>query len=133
MTEQPQWPDFFPKGIPPSTAAAAAGKAFRLVKTLPPVDSDFLSTYEECPGRKVDNDIDGMLFGVSFHRNLECSEKARRRYKALRNRYIAMGTLRNDHGVCKQTPSSSGPSHLTVWRFEKSLIHPDFILDAEAT
>ena len=132
MTQKSEWPDFFPKGIPPNRAMPTDGDAFRLVRSIPPSDSDFLSTFEESPGRQVKNDSIGMVFGTSFHRNLECSRQTRRRYKPLRNRYIVVGTLRNEHGVCLATPTSCGPSHFTVWRRKESLIHSDFILDAEA-
>lgn len=131
MPQQDDWPDFFPEGVPPDKALPAHGGAFRLVKNIPPSDSDFLSTFEEYPTRAVNNDTIGMVFGVSFHRNLECSVRTRKRYKPLRDRYIVVGTLKKEHGVCLATPTNCGPSHLTVWRWKRSQIHSDFTVNAE--
>lgn len=133
MPNQSDWPDFFPEGVPPDSAVPADGSAFRLVRNIPPSDSDFLSTYEESPRRQVKDDSIGMFFGVSFHRELSCSIRTRERFPPLRSRHIAVGRLRNDHGVCLATPTTLAPSHLTVWRRTQSEIHADFTLDAEAT
>lgn len=133
MSNQSDWPDVFPEGVPPDSAVPADGDAFRLVGNIPPSDLDFLSTYEESPRRQVKDDGIGMFFGVSFHRDLSCSIRTRARYRPLRSRRIVVGTLKNDHGVCLATPTSCGPSHLTVWRRTQSEIHADFIIDAEAT
>jgi len=131
MTKEDKWPGFFPLGVPPQSATPAIGNGFRLVKSIPPSDSDFISTFEEFPGREFKDD-DAKIFGTSFHRRLECSKRTRERYRALRHRHIVVGELKNEHGVHLSTPTACGPSHFTVWRWKQSIIHPDFTLDAEA-
>jgi hypothetical protein len=129
MSQTPQWPSFFPPNVPPKEAAPAEGYAFRMVKSIPPSESDFLSTIEEYPDRDIPDDKIVMSYGVSFFRQLECIKKKRERYKPLRNRHIVAGTLENRHGFQLSTGEKS---HLTVWRYQKSHIHPDFTIDAEA-
>lgn len=131
MNQEFKWPEFFPPDVPPKEASLASGSAFRLVKSLPPTKSDFISTIEECPDRTFDNDTIGMSYGTSFFRKLECIKAKQKRYKSFRNRSIVVGTLTGEHGVQLSTPSR-GNSHLTVWLCPKSQIHLDFTLDAEA-
>jgi hypothetical protein len=132
MTQGSEWPNFFPEGVPPDNATPAEGCAFRLVADVPPSDSDFLSNIEERPERKFDDDQIWIACGVSFHRKLECSQRTRKRYRPFRNRRIAKGILRKEHGVQLST-NRQGDSHFTVWRRNESLLHPDFILDGEAS
>jgi hypothetical protein len=132
MPNNPEWPDFFPEGVPPEEAQPAQGEAFRIVRDIPPADSDFLSSIQEQPNRNFRDDQIWMACGVSFHRELACSQRTRDRYKPLRNRYIAQGTLKNEHGVALATHKQGG-SHFTVWRRIGSLIHPDFINNGEAS
>lgn len=131
MTQKSEWPDFFPEGVPPDNATPAEGDAFRLVVSIPPSDSDFLSSIEDQPNRNFKDDQMWMACGVSFHRQLECSRRTRDRYRPLRNRRIAKGTLKSEHGVQLST-SGGGGSHFTVWRRNGLFIHPDFIIDGEA-
>jgi hypothetical protein len=131
MNQEVEWPEFFPSDVPPKEASPASGSAFRLVKSLPPSESDFLSTIEESSDRTFGDDPLGMRYGTSFFRKLECIKAKQKRFKPLRNRYIAIGTLKSEHGV--QLPTTSqGNSHLTVWLYPKSQIYLDFTLDAEA-
>lgn len=132
MTKRTEWPDFFPEGVPPDSATNAEGEAFRLVAKIPSSDSDFLSTIEEQPNRNFKNDQTGKAYGVSFHRKLECSQRTKKRYKPFRNRRIAKGTLKKEHGVQLST-SSTRDSHFTVWRRNGSPMHPDFTIDGEAS
>ena len=131
MNQEFEWPEFFPPDVPPKEAIPASGSAFRLVKNLPPSESDFMSTIEESPDRTFDNDMIGMCYGTSFFRKLECIKAKQKRYKSFRNRSIVVGTLTSKHGVQLSTPSQ-GNSHLTVWICPKSQIYLDFTLDAEA-
>jgi hypothetical protein len=129
MNEKCQWPSFFPANVPPEEATPADGYAFRMVKNIPPSESDFISTFEEYPGREAPtDDKTGMFYGTSFFRRLECVKKKRDRYKPFRNRQIVTGTLENRHGV---QLSTGAPSHLTVWIYQESHIHLDFTVDAE--
>jgi hypothetical protein len=130
MNKKLQWPSFFPADIPPQEATPADGCAFRIVKHIPPSESDFFCTIKEYPDRKVSTDDQkALLYGTSFYRQLECIKKTRQRYGALRDRHIVVGTLENRHGY---QLSTGGQSHLTVWIYEESHIHLDFTIDAEA-
>ena len=42
---------FYPEHCPPAEAKPASGTVYRLVKHNPPRSEDFLSTWEEFPGR----------------------------------------------------------------------------------
>jgi hypothetical protein len=130
MNQKSQWPSFFPKCVPPKEATPADGYAFRLVKNFPPSESDFISTFEEYPNRNVPTDDEiGIFYGTSFYRQLKYIKITRNRYKQLRDRHIVVGLLENRHGVQLLTGNQS---HLTVWKYRESNIHPDFIVDAEA-
>jgi hypothetical protein len=131
MNQEVEWPKFFPPDVPPREASIASGSAFRLVKSNPPSESDFLSTIEENPDRIFDEDPLGKRYGTSFYRKLECIKVTQKRFKPLRNRNIVRGMLKGDHGVQLPTPFQ-GNSHLTVWLYPKSQIYLDFTLDAEA-
>jgi hypothetical protein len=130
MNKKRQWPNFFPTDVPPKEATPANGYAFRIVKNIPPSESDFVCTLKEYPNRKASTDDKTiLLYGTSFSRQLECIKKTRDRYGALRDRHIVAGTLENRHGF---QLSTGGQSHLTVWIYQESHIHLDFTLNAEA-
>jgi hypothetical protein len=131
MNQEFEWPEFFPPDVPPKEASPASGSTFRIVKSIPPSESDFMSTIEEYPDRTFENDTLGKRYGTSFYRKLECIKATRKRYPKLRSHSIVVGTLTGEHGVQLSTPSR-GNSHLTVWIYPKSQIHLDFTLDAEA-
>jgi hypothetical protein len=125
-----EWPDFFPHDVPPGEACPAQGSAFRLVKVIPPAESDFLSTFEETPDRMY-GDSFWKACGISFFRHLGCINRTRKRYKPLRQRLIAVGVLKEQHGVQMATPNKEGGSHFTVWKPKDALIHPDFTEDGD--
>ncbi|MBP0016000.1 MAG: hypothetical protein J7647_00395 [Cyanobacteria bacterium SBLK] len=130
MTQKSEWPDFFPDGVPPENAIPAAGKAFRIVASIPPTDSDFLSNVEKYPDRSYGENL-WMACGLSFHRQLECSKRTRKRFPALRKCRIALGILKPEHGVQLETGNRKFPSHFTVWKRQDALIQPDFAVDGE--
>lgn len=125
-----EWPSFFPKDVPPADAVDAEGRAFRLVRGIPSAPGDFLSTFEENPGREH-GDHFWMACGASLHTKLEGSQKTRQRYKPLRERRIAVGVLNAEHGKMKPTPGFH-PSHITVWFRVGATPHLSFVDDAEA-
>lgn len=126
-TADSEWPAFFPDGVPPETATAASGVAYRLVRQLPPDKSDFRSSHEENPKRDFGEDF-WMACGVSFHKRLADARRTRARFKPLRKRMIARGTLRSEFGVMLRTGSGS---HLTVWLRKGVTPHESFTENAE--
>ncbi|MGK7929183.1 MAG: hypothetical protein AB4290_28760 [Spirulina sp.] len=130
MNQKSEWPDFFPNGVPPSDAIPAEGRAFRIVASIPTTDSDFLSNVEKYPDRSYGENL-WMACGLSFHRQLECSKRTRKRFPALRKCRIAVGMLKPEHGVQLKTGTRKFPSHFTVWKWKDVLMHPDFTLDGE--
>lgn len=104
MSKAHEWPEFFPPDVPPSSATPAEGIAFRIVKTIPSSEADFQSAFENSPQRQFTPSDIGIQFGISFHRQLNCSKKTRARYKPLRKRHIAVGKLKSEHGVQLETP-----------------------------
>ena len=111
-TTELQWPDFYPENCPPTEAKSASGTVYRLVKHNPPRSEDFLSTWEEFPGRFREPTI--RISGTSVHRNLQDSEQLKNRIGSLRNRKITQGELNPALGVIQHTPSHE-KSHHTWW------------------
>ena len=111
-TTELQWPDFYPENCPPAEAKPASGTVYRLVKHNPPRLEDFLSTWEEFPGRFPEPTI--KISGTSVHRDLQDSERLKNRIGHLRNRKIAKGKLNPTLGMIQHTPSRE-KSHHTWW------------------
>jgi hypothetical protein len=107
-----EWPNYFPLGVPPDDAVDANGPVYRLVKLCPPQANDFLSSYEEYPGRSF-HDLENAC-GMSVYRLIQDVQRTRNRYRPLRNRRIAIGVLLPEFGRMKPTPTN-GDSHYTVW------------------
>jgi len=70
--------------------------------------------------------------GVSFYRQLADVQRTRRRFKPLRKRHVAKGSLLAWFGVMLATPTSATPSHFTLWIQEGADPHTAFVEDAEA-
>lgn len=127
-----EWPSFFPNGIPPAGARVASGQAYRIVRTIPPLPTDFRSTYEDDVDRlgHPRDSTDPSLYGTSLHLSLAGSVATRKRFPPLRGRRIATGTLVPRHG---QMSEADARSHITVWFKVEAQPHRDFSVDAEAT
>jgi hypothetical protein len=109
------WPDDFIDGIPPKTSAPAQGKVFRLVDTIPPIESDFRQTREENPNRTY-NTIEAkrMPFGVSFWADIEELKKKQHKYrKALGKKKVVSGVLVPELGFATDPDKIS---HRTLWK-----------------
>ena len=119
------WPTFFPEDVPPHTAAAASGVAFRLVDSNPPTAPDFKSTFEEYPNRRFGGEL-WKACAASLYTQRSDSDRTRRRYKKLRNKMIASGELHAGLGVMLATPSSGSGSHLSVWFYREAQPHLEF-------
>jgi len=104
MKQEFEWTELFPPDVPPKEASPASGSAFRIVKSIPPSESDFMSTIEESPDLKFNGDTLGKRYGTSFYRKLECIKITRERYPKLRSRSIVVGTLSGEHGFNYQPP-----------------------------
>lgn len=131
MTNSAEWPAYYPKGVPPATAADAKGRAYRIVRTVPPAPVDFRSTFEEWAeqGKPVPADDLWRACGTSVHTDLAESRATRERYKPLRTRKIVVGDLEPPHG--KMMPTG-GPAHVTVWFRVAAKPESAFTKDAEA-
>lgn len=123
-----EWPSFFPDDTPPLDAAPAGGIAYRLVDTIPSKPIDFLSHCELNPRKNYDSKQ--IACGVSFHKNFADAKKTCKRYRALRQKRIAIGELQDCYGVMKETPSKISQSHLTVWFRSNANPHVTFAEEA---
>lgn len=106
------WPDYFPEQCPPSDARQDDLKVFRLVTSSPPTADDFLPTTIESPHRKFTGEELCMACGVSVFKNIADIIKMRDRFKPLRTKKIAYGTITFSDGLVKETGQ---PSHVTWW------------------
>ena len=107
-----QWPDFYPANCPPAEAEPASGTVYRLVRNDPPQAEDFLSTWEEFPGRFPEPTI--QISGASVYRNPQDIERLKNRVRHLRNRKTAKGELNSTLGFIQWTKGRE-ISHHTWW------------------
>ncbi len=111
-TTELEWPDFYPENCPPAEAEPASGTVYRLVKHNPPQAEDFLSTWEEFPGRFPKPAT--INSGVSVCTDLQDIDRLTKRYGHLRNKKTAKGELNPQLGMIQET-KASGKSHVTWW------------------
>ncbi|WP_380187815.1 hypothetical protein [Iodobacter arcticus] len=104
--------EFLPEQCPPSDARQDNLKVFRLVANCPPNANDFLPTKVESPHRKFTIDELCMACGVSVFKNVADILKKRERFKPLKSKKIACGTISPSDGLVKETGQ---PSHVTWW------------------
>lgn len=128
MSNEREWPAFFPANCPPSDTIEATGTVYRFVKNDPPIPSDFASHVET--GRRFHGD-ECQACGLSVFRNLEDLNDMRSRVKAFRSQYTAIGNLNT--GVVKFTPASAA-SHHSWWLPVGSSVHEGFrVLESKET
>jgi hypothetical protein len=106
------WPSFFPPSCPPPAAQPDSIEAFRLVSNDPPLPSDFLPTVQEAPHRSFGPDQVCIACGVSVFRTAADAERTRARFKPLRHKRVARGTIEPEDGLLLQTGQ---PTHTTWW------------------
>ena len=107
-----QWPDYYPENCPPKEAKPASGTVYRLVRHNPPQAEDFLSTWEEFPGRFPKPTIKNS--GVSVYTNLQDIERLKKRIRQLKDRKTAEGKLNPMFGLIQRTEGKE-KFHHTWW------------------
>ena len=107
-----EWPDFYPANCPPAEAEPASGTVYRLVRNDPPQAEDFLSTWEEFPGRFPEPTI--QISGTSVYKDPQDIERLKNRVRHLRNRKTAEGELNSTLGFIQRTKGRE-KSHHTWW------------------
>ena len=102
-----------PPGCPPEDAEEIEEPRvlFRLARTLPPTDQDFVSQRAERPDRTFPGVSECQARGLSVHENRADSERAAK-LPALRGRHVCRLLLGAGAGRILQTGK---PSHHTWW------------------
>ncbi|RUT00422.1 hypothetical protein DSM106972_075500 [Dulcicalothrix desertica PCC 7102] len=110
------YPKHFPNDCPPSECDIASGEFYRYIKNQKPCPEDFLSWREENPEKECPKGTsECQACGVSIYLSLDDAKKLSRRVAYFRNKKIAKGTLSDELGRIKNTPSNVGKSHYTWW------------------
>ena len=104
-----KWPPFYPENCPPPGAESASGKVYRLVRNDPPKARDFLSTWEEYPGRFSKSIV---TCGTSVYTDRQDIERLKKRIPQFNDRKTAKGELNSKLGVIQRTGRRS---HHTWW------------------
>lgn len=104
-----EWPQYYPESCPPKDARVDNLSVFRLVSS-PITKADFLPSLREQPDRQFQDLC--LACGVSVFTDKEKIAERQRRYKALRVKKIAAGTITASDGLVLETLSES---HLTWW------------------
>ena len=107
-----EWPHFYPENCPPAEAEPASGKVYRLVRNNPPKAEDFLSTWEEYPGRFPEPTI--RISGASVYTDPQDVERLKKRVPQLNDRKTAKGELNSTLGFIQRTGGRER-SHHTWW------------------
>jgi hypothetical protein len=115
------FPSGWPEGCPPADAVAATGRVYRVVRTDPPVASDFLSLLEQ--GRPI-ADRPCESAGLSIFRAFQDAVHYAEKYPHI-GEMVAEGQLEPRHGVLKLTPRRSN-SHATWWPADGIARHAAF-------
>ncbi len=108
-----EYPEDWPDGCPPDDTEKGKGEIYRLVKSKPPTETDFLSHHETGKMPKRDPCL---RCGLSVFRNQEDAEHQYQAYPKL-GKFVSKGTLKAEHGVTKLT-SGRQPSHTTWWPYK---------------
>lgn len=106
------WSEYFPDQCPPADARRDTLEAYRLVGNAPPTAEDFLPTVIEFPHRQFPPEGLCIACGVSVFRKAADAVKMRARYKPLRDKRIAKGTIEPDDGLVLETGKLT---HMTWW------------------
>lgn len=114
MSDEFEWPSYYPDTCPPSNAEAASGQVYRLVDEGGPADEDFVCHKLIYPYKDWE-DKECQACGLSVHPSLESSDRLKRRIPALRNKRAAVASLQAKHGLLMRTPSSADKAHHTWW------------------
>lgn len=125
------WPTFFPNNCPPSDAVTKKINVFRLVGNNPPIEDDFLSSYQQNPKRKYgrpNGEIPILAYGLScftdYHHAIEQGRilsKTPYYRKRSKLNLVASGHTEPECGVVKETPREFS-SHVTYWLHQDASI-----------
>jgi hypothetical protein len=109
-----QWAEDLPEDCPPQGAIVPNGEVFyRIVKTIPPDESDFYSTKKLGVKRRgaVDECVE---MALSIFSTLDDC-KSLKAIESFKNRLIVSFTLDKGCGLIKSTPSKAFISHYSWW------------------
>src|SRR5688572_27068002 len=107
------WKSHLPEDCPPEDAEIASGIVFRLIRSTPSSESDFLSFRELNPTKTYDLP-ECIVGGISVYRELSDLISMQNRVPSQRKKKIAKAQLQPNDGKLKNTPSFE-PSHHTWW------------------
>jgi hypothetical protein len=107
------FPSAWPDGCPPAEAAAPKSTYYRIVKSDPLDQEDFLSYVEL--GKSLKGADRCRLCGISLYDTWEAADIARANFPAIGD-LIARGKLTEANGLFKQTGTNL--HHYTWWPFE---------------
>mgnify|MGYP006961701287 FL=1 len=116
------WPDYYPPECPPPDARRDTIDVYRLVSADPPVPSDFVPVVLEMPHRTFAPEKFCIACGLSVFQSLEGALRVRARYKPLRNKRLARGTIQPQDGLVLET----GESSHTTWWCQSKAPHANF-------
>lgn len=120
------WPEYFPPSCPPLEAQPDNFVAFRIVSSNPPAKQDFESHY--IAKIKFSPDKLCLACGLSIFRSLNDVNLVRKRYKPLREKLIAQGSITANDGVVLQT----GPANHWTWWTNTVTCHAGFsVIESE--
>lgn len=122
-TRMNKWPNYFPEQCPPVDARNDNIQVFRLVDGAPLSAKDFRPTVIEQPHRAFEADKLCAACGVSVFRNVQDVIKKRSRFKPLRSKKIALGSITEVDGLVLETFE---PTHMTWW-LQTATPHINFI------
>lgn len=110
-----EFPSDWPAECPPSNAENANGDFYRIVKSCPPEDVDFLSLVEL--GRRFGKSKACQAHGLSGFTKLEDARHYITLFPKLGSK-IAKGNLAEENGKLLVTPNSNSPRHHTWWPYK---------------
>lgn len=112
-----KWPEIFPEDCPPVDCCLPGKRVvFRLIKGMVILESDFLPHILENPDTKYSQAYKCRACGLSFFTELESAKRTIQTSPVIRkSNKIARGTLTDECGVLKNTPSTNHSGHVTLW------------------
>jgi len=116
------FPDFYPAKCPPEDARRDTVEVYRLVNHDPPEAVDFLPTVIEAPTRQMQQGHECIACATSVFTSEDAIEGKKQRFRALRNKLIAKGTIQPTDGKVLETLSK----HHISWWVESNAPHASF-------
>ena len=128
-TFKQEYPEYFPKGCPPTDASTESKVLFRFCEGESPSENDFTSYYLRNP-KKYANNI--LAYGLSVLPSADECRNAYRKYPYLRKYHsIAVGETGSDRGAWKVTPGNISPEHITWWVCKDVKPYEFFVFDSK--